>query len=181
MNALYFRPALWSISIALLLLLSACHRDKQRMVAALPPTPTPVVTPTPTPTPVPRPAVVMVTPLSLNKNTTPSIIMSVTTMTLQAMRNQLALVDERETTSVKAGQRLLLLDQISTLVNYGLLLPRMEESRREQFVELGYEFQRNLFRAAEEPSLVEIKQAMKQMRWVLTEMERMTSSSMAVY
>ncbi|PKO14665.1 hypothetical protein CVU37_14320 [candidate division BRC1 bacterium HGW-BRC1-1] len=179
MNGSYFRPVLWSISISLLLLLAACQRDKQRMVAALPPTPTPVVTPEPTPTP--RPAIRIVTPLDLNKNTSPTIVMSVTTMTLMAMRHQLDLVDEHETTAVKAGQRLLLLDQIGTLVNYGLLLPTMEGSRREQFVELGYEFQRNLFRAAEEPSLVEIKQALKQMRWVIGEMDRMTSSSMAAY
>ena len=107
--------------------------------------------------------------------------MNITTMTLQAMRNQLAMVEERETTSVKAGQRLLLLDQISTLMNYGLLLPRMEGTRREQYVELSYEFQRNLFRAAEEPALADIKQAVKQMRWSLVEMERMTSASMAIY
>ena len=181
MNGTCFRPALWSISFVLLLLLSACQRDKQRMVAALPPTPTPVIAPTPIPTPVLRRAVVLVTPLSLNKDTTPSIVMNITTMTLQAMRHQLAMVDARETTNVKAGQRLLLLDQITTMMNYGLLLPRMEGSRREQYVELSYEFQRNLFRSAEEPALVDIKQALKQMRWSLVEMERMTSASMAVY
>ena len=35
--------------------------------------------------------------------------------------------------------------------------------------------------AAEEPALADIKQAVKQMRWSLVEMERMTSASMAIY
>ena len=119
----------------------------------------------------------MVTPLPIDPSTTPSLIVSVTTTTLNALRHQLAAYDKPETTAIHEGVKLLMLDQIVTLQRFGNYHPRVQGETKEEYVEFGYVFQRHLHMANQAKSADEVRDHVRKMVEAVDNMERMTTAT----